>query len=448
MMMASPSHAASLGRITVYSSLSQSLHAEIEVNSVVQSEQGAIVAKLARAEEYRLAGLDVAVLPPLKFSFQQRDGKTLILVNSDLPIMVPVIDLLIELRTPNGRMTREYNLLIDPIEVSRISLEPTAQTLQGATLAVPDAITAAAPITSSSPTPTAAVTLLPAPILAATIIAMEHSPAIKQEMSSAPVAVVAPTLVPSADLNKNIQGDLDTSSVIGSVNLVTLKSDIQAVDMQGSNIKSSSTLEQAPSVSKNDKAIESAVSANGISPKVTSASVSHSESGDIASRYTIASGDSLFKIAKRSRIAPSGTEQYMVAIYRSNMGAFLGGNINRMRRGYELTMPSAEDALKLSGAAAHDLVMNSLNGTAMRATEAEPPFTLQKKLVATSEVAKKKDTLKISHDTKDYEIEMIAREKALGDSKKQITHLEGMIKSLQKMLNLHTRASGPDNSQK
>lgn len=65
-------------------------------------------------------------------------------------------------------------------------------------------------------------------------------------------------------------------------------------------------------------------------------------SGD-GSAYTVKSGDTLSGIAGRN-LAPGVTiEQLMIAIQRANPGAFIGGNINRLRAGITLKVPADAD---------------------------------------------------------------------------------------------------------
>ncbi len=66
-------------------------------------------------------------------------------------------------------------------------------------------------------------------------------------------------------------------------------------------------------------------------------------SGD-GSSYTVKSGDTLSGIAGRNLGAGATLEQLMIAIQRANPNAFVGGNINRLRAGATLNVPSTSDA--------------------------------------------------------------------------------------------------------
>ncbi len=59
--------------------------------------------------------------------------------------------------------------------------------------------------------------------------------------------------------------------------------------------------------------------------------------------YTVRGGDTLFSIASKNNPGVS-IEQLMISIQRANPGAFIGGNINRLRSGATLSIPSAAEA--------------------------------------------------------------------------------------------------------
>ena len=68
--------------------------------------------------------------------------------------------------------------------------------------------------------------------------------------------------------------------------------------------------------------------------------------------YSVKSGDTLSGIARRNLQAGVSIEQMMIAIQRSNPDAFIGGNINRLRAGAALSLPSNGDAQAIAQNAA------------------------------------------------------------------------------------------------
>jgi pilus assembly protein FimV len=61
-------------------------------------------------------------------------------------------------------------------------------------------------------------------------------------------------------------------------------------------------------------------------------------------RLTVKAGDTAGRIALGQKAADVSLDQMLVAMLRSNPEAFIGGNVNRLRKGAVLDMPGAEDA--------------------------------------------------------------------------------------------------------
>lgn len=72
--------------------------------------------------------------------------------------------------------------------------------------------------------------------------------------------------------------------------------------------------------------------------------------------YSVKSGDTLFGIASRNNPGGVSIEQLMIAIQRANPAAFAGGNINRLRAGATLSLPSASEAAAVAQSEANSEV--------------------------------------------------------------------------------------------
>ena len=73
--------------------------------------------------------------------------------------------------------------------------------------------------------------------------------------------------------------------------------------------------------------------------------------------YVVRSGDTLTGIASRKRSAGVSLDQMLVALYRGNPQAFVGDNINRLKSGVVLGVPSAETAAAIDRAEARKLIV-------------------------------------------------------------------------------------------
>ncbi len=109
-------YALGLGEVTLKSALNQPLVAEIELLDAKSLAPGEVVPVLASVEDFNKAGVDRQYfLTDLTFTPVLRpDGKSIIRVSSTKPVREPYLNFLIEVLWPNGRLLREYTLLLDP----------------------------------------------------------------------------------------------------------------------------------------------------------------------------------------------------------------------------------------------------------------------------------------------------------------------------------------------
>ena len=104
-----------LGDITLHSALNQPLRAEIALVDAAGLEESELSVSLATADEYSRAGVDrVFFLNDLKFTPILRGKRNVIRVTSSKPVNEPFLNFLVQLNQPNGRLLREYTVLIDP----------------------------------------------------------------------------------------------------------------------------------------------------------------------------------------------------------------------------------------------------------------------------------------------------------------------------------------------
>lgn len=104
-----------LGEITQHSALNQPFSADIALVDVGGLEEGELSVSLATAEEFSRAGVErVFFLNNLKFTPILRGNRSLIRVTSSKPVKEPFLNFLVQLNQPNGRLLREYTVLIDP----------------------------------------------------------------------------------------------------------------------------------------------------------------------------------------------------------------------------------------------------------------------------------------------------------------------------------------------
>jgi pilus assembly protein FimV len=250
-LMGSSAWALGLGRLSVQSSLGESLRAEIDVTSLSSDEASTLNLRVASPEAYRAAGVDYnAALSGASVTLERRaDGRPMLRVTSNRPLVEPFIDVIVEATWSTGRLVREYTLLLDP--PTRAAAAPAPQTSPSI---------AAAPMPAPAPAPVAA----PAPM-------------------AAPAATPAPT--------RQVQA-----------------------------------------------------------PRPAPAPAPRAEAGSGAGSddYRVRRGDTLSQIASVNSRSGVSLDQMLVALYRSNPDAFMGENMNRLKAGVVLTVPSAEAASRVT----------------------------------------------------------------------------------------------------
>ena len=165
--------------------------------------------------------------------------------------------------------------------------------------------------------------------------------------------------------------------------------------------------------------------------------------GDV-SKVLVKPGQSLSEIA--SQISPqlggADMDEALLALYKANPDAFIGGSIHRLMAGAELNKPSPSLLRSITPSEAKEFAIEAnrlwleqqvQNGGNQIASKTSNPVS--KKPVGTGE-----DRLKIGPgtgseaDTRRYVEELVAQEKALSQSKARVAELEKNITDLQRLL--------------
>lgn len=104
-----------LGEIKLLSTLNQPLEAEIKLLQASDLTRDEILINLASSEDFQRAGIDREFfLTDLKFSVDvDASGGPVIRVTTRKPVREPYLNFLLESQWPNGRILREYTLLMD-----------------------------------------------------------------------------------------------------------------------------------------------------------------------------------------------------------------------------------------------------------------------------------------------------------------------------------------------
>ncbi|WP_282822911.1 FimV/HubP family polar landmark protein [Pelomonas sp. V22] len=213
-----------LGRLSVQSSLGETLRAEIDVSSLSAEEAGSLKVRIAPAELYRTSGVEFnAILSNTQVQLARRsDGRPYFRIQSDRAVQEPFVDVILEITWTGGRLVREYTLLFDPPATpSRQAAPPAVATspVIAPAPAEPTPLPSAAPVPTPAAPPVAAapqrpVTSAPAPrARPEPVTPPPAAPAPKQDASQYQVKpgdslsrVAAKTQAPGVSLDQMLVG--------------------------------------------------------------------------------------------------------------------------------------------------------------------------------------------------------------------------------------------------
>jgi pilus assembly protein FimV len=404
------SHAAGLGKLNVMSALGEPLKAEVDLVAE-KNEVGSLAVRLASPEAFERAGLTYSsVLSGVKVSIDKRtSGEPYVRVTSSQPVSEPFLDLLIELTWSSGRISREFTALLDPPSV--IAERDKSKAAAAEVRAAPTA-----PQPKAEPVPAPAAE----PAKPEEAKPEEAKPeAVKAEPSATTQAPAEAKAVPTAPV-ETIGGTQPT--LLG----------------EGSALPSNT---------------KSTPGADAYGP--------------------VKSGDTLGKIASATKPSEVTLEQMLVLLVRDNPDAFSGKNMNRLKTGKILQLPTADQFASISDADARKEVKiqardwrayrDQVAASAGQAAVTEEPAqqaasgkvgaTVQDKAVPATE--QPKEVLKLSKnepsavasggDAKStarvhaLEEEVVARDKAVKEANDRVAKLEKQIKDLQSLLEMKSK---------
>jgi pilus assembly protein FimV len=183
--------------------------------------------------------------------------------------------------------------------------------------------------------------------------------------------------------------------------------------------------------------------------------------------YRVRNGDSLARIAIQMKSSGISLDQMLVALYQANPDAFINQNMNRLKAGRILSVPSADAARSVSNAEAHGIVLaqsadfnnyrSKLAGQVAAGAAQKSGETTQSasgKITAkveekTSPANEAKDKLKLSNSIAapgadkaaggQTAEDRIAKEKAVAEANARVKELEKNVNDLQKVLEVKNK---------
>ncbi|MFK7852663.1 MAG: FimV/HubP family polar landmark protein [Granulosicoccus sp.] len=351
-----------LGDIEMRSALNQPMNAEIRLTAVKPGEIDGMIVQLASPDAFARAGIErSSALSDLTFSVDQSSGTPVIRISSQRPVVEPFLNFLLEVDWPQGRMVREYTVLLDP----PVFMTPSA-TERNTTADQPaivqrgeEALVLPTPIERNTVADSVSDDEFEVELVGldeelgdqatnalddgGEIVSLDSLSDSALLSDSAPTLDTGGEVVSLTDLaapnseaieQREAAFDLDSIQVelLGTTEEV---SDAAVVDAQPVAVAQESLDAQDSSiVSLDDLLLETPV-------EDTTAAAP-------ASEVTVQSGDTLYNIAQANTVPGASVQQMMMALLAANESAFINQNINLVKAGAILRVPDAEETARLT----------------------------------------------------------------------------------------------------
>ena len=321
-LVATDAQALGLGTLEVKSQLNQPLVAEIPLIGVGPGELDALSVRLASPEAFDRVGLPrpAGVTANLQFSVgRNARGEPVVRVTTSNRVDDPFVAFLLEADWGKGSVVREFTALVDPPHIAAATVTP----MTAPTVAAPPASTAA-PMTAPAAAPE------PAPVSEpATALAAEPSTAQPEALPPEPAPAPAP---PPAPPPAAAPAPVAAAPAPQPAPEPTLEPALPEPPPVPTPVAAEAPPAPAPA------------------PSIPAATPGQRE---------VASGETLWRIASEQRQRAS-MAQMMLAIQRANPDAFLRDNINLLRKGAVLRIPTPEEVRDLASAEAEARVREQM----------------------------------------------------------------------------------------
>jgi pilus assembly protein FimV len=308
--IANDAHALGLGTLEVKSQLNQPLVAEIPLIGVGPGELDALSVRLAPPEAFDRVGLPrpAGATANLQFSVgRNARGEPVVRVTTSNRVDDPFVAFLLEADWGRGSVVREFTALVDPPHIAAAVVTPMA------------APTVAAAPTTPAPEPEPAAEMPPLSVPAPPVAEAEPAP-VAEPLPPEPVAPPAPAPVAATPPAPPPQPEPTTPP---------------------------------PPAPEPEPVVAEAPPPPAPSP--VPAAIPSATPGN----HEVAEGETLWRIASSNQQGAS-VAQMMLAIQRANPDAFLRDNINLLRKGAVLRIPTADEARSLASVEAEDRVREQM----------------------------------------------------------------------------------------
>ncbi len=331
LLMPLGAQALGFGRIVVHSALDEPLDADIELISPTPEDITNLKVKLASPEAYLRAGIDRSyLLGDLRFRLRQDEqGKYYIHVSSKQRIKEPFLNFLLEMNWQNGRMVREYTVLLDPPD--RIQRQPAMVEPPATHAPVPAPIPAPAAVVDAAPIP-APQAEAPAPVASEEPFPRTELKEVAVPAEPAPAAAPAtPAPAPEAEAPAPAPAPVPEPA---AETLAEALVPAPEAETPATPAGEALPAPAEPALAADEEELFPRIPLAEFAEAARTAPASVTGELDYG---IVQKGDTLWKIAEKLRPGEAvSIYQVMMALLVSNPEAFVDGNMNRLKVGHVL----------------------------------------------------------------------------------------------------------------
>ncbi len=331
-----------LGDIEMRSALNQPMNAEIRLTSVKSGETEGMIVQLASPDAFARAGIErSSALTDLSFSVDSSTGTPVIRISSKKAVVEPFLNFLLEVDWPQGRMVREYTVLLDP----PVFMTQSETTIRDASTDQPaivergeQAIVTPVPIVRD--TDDALIDGFDVEIVGSAEELLENADGEAVSLDSGEAVSLDPLVTP------------DEGEVVALTDLAAPNTDAATEDAAGDVVELSDDLFEVELVGGDSEVSDDFITAGGadvVASEGESVSLDVLDSTENAlGEMTVESGDTLYEIAQDNAVNGVSVQQMMMALLAANQSAFIDDNINLVKAGAILRVPEAAEAQAMS----------------------------------------------------------------------------------------------------
>lgn len=334
-----------LGRVSVESSLNQPLRVRIEVLQLGDSRLEDVNIQVASPEDFERFNIErISFLNNIRFSTEASPQGNFVILTTNQIVREPYLSFILETRWSNGRLLSEHTILLDlPVYEDEEIVADTAVRRPISTVLTPRS----APRTAE-PAVTAPASSAPSvqPIIEPEIIApntQDLDGDAAETAESSAETIMSDQAEPSA-LSQNSADESDAQPPQDMLNEESAAAEEPVAEVEEAAEEAIEEVVEAEEVAEEvaEEPIEEAIEAEEPVEELVEEAETVVESAPES--ITTDSSDTLSDIALRVRPDDSvSIQQTMLAIQALNPDAFTDGNINRMRSGEILRVPSLSD---------------------------------------------------------------------------------------------------------